>query len=142
MPAAVSRQVAATLAVRVGRDARAAEVADALIAIWRDIDTLLTPLVGQKGVAALHGRSLYLAARSHPWLSRPSDDVLDALDFSWLHRVTSARTPADALEGAGVLLSAFDSLLASLIGPSLGARLLHSVWATPTSGDAAQDTTT
>ncbi|MCC7051876.1 MAG: hypothetical protein IT355_01330 [Gemmatimonadaceae bacterium] len=142
MPAAVSRQVAATLARRVGRDACAADIADVVVALWREIETLLAPLVGRKGVAALHFRSLFLVAPAHPQLARPASDVLDSIDFDWLHRSTAATPAADALAGAGAQFTAFDALLSSMIGPALSARLLHSVWEHPSSGDAAQDKTT
>jgi hypothetical protein len=125
--------------MRLGRDARAPEVADALVGIWRDIDSTLTPIVGRKGVAALHGRSLVLTAPEFPWLGRPSGHVFDTLDLDWLHRVTAARRVDDATTGAGSLLTAFDTLLISLIGPALSARLLRAVWEPPSSGDAAQD---
>jgi hypothetical protein len=139
MPAAVSSQIAAAVAIRAGRHARATEIADVAVGFWREIELVLTPIIGRRGVAALHSRSLFLTAVAHPWLSRPSLDVPETIDHEWLHRVTAARPPLDASAGTTAQLTEFEALLSSMIGSALTVRLLRSVWEPPPSGDAAQD---
>ena len=125
---ALSRQVAA--------GASAAQIASAVTSTWQAIEAALWPIVGKAGVAALFQRSLLLAAKSHPWL--PSESTL-VLDIARLQAVL-ARQPSDvAADGGGAVLQSFHDLLATLVGPSLTARLLGSVWDTLSSGQPAQD---
>ena len=64
-----SRRWPAPLADRVTDGADAEQVADAIVAIWLEIDQALNPIIGHRGVAALYNRSLNLTAAAHPWLA-------------------------------------------------------------------------
>ena len=134
-----SRRIAVPLAHRIGSDADAAQVADAIVATWQEIDAALTPIIGQRGVAALYRRSTYLAASAHPWLSARKG-VQTVMDLAALKSVLARQSSADAAAGGGTLLQTFYELLATLVGPSLTERLLRSVWAPSSSGPPAQDT--
>lgn len=130
----------APLARRGGPDATAAQIAQAMAEIWREISVVLSPIIGSRGVAALYGRSLYLTAAAHPWLAALSERQQAEMDLAALEALAARQSSADATAGGTALLQAFHQLLASLIGPALTARLLRSVWADSSSGPPpAQD---
>ncbi len=128
------------LANRIDADAGAAQIAAAVLSIWEEIDDALTPIVGPLGLVALYRRSVHLVAEQHPWLAGRDDGVLTDTDPAVLKSVLAQRSSAEAAAGGSAFLHTFHDLLASLIGPSLTARLLRSVWELPSSGAAAQDT--
>ncbi len=115
------------------------QVADAIVALWRDIERQLTPIIGQRGVAALHGRSLFLTARVHPWLAVAPDRVALAMDLDALRAAVLQQDAAAAMHGCGDLFTSFHDLLSSMVGPALTDRLLRDVWDPPTSGTPAQE---
>lgn len=124
---------------RLGAGADASQVADAVDAVWREIDQALHPIVGHRGVVALYNRSLTLAAARHPWLAAGHLGALAAIDASALRAALVQQPPAEAAAGGGALLQSFRDLLSSLIGASLTERLLHPVWAPTTDTATAQD---
>lgn len=134
-----SRQIGVTLAEQVGEGADAARVADHVVAVWQQVEEALTPIIGQRGVAALYKRSLYLVAQEHPWLARLREADPPAVDAAALRSALAQQDAAAAAAGGGALLQTFHELLASLVGPSLTGRLLAAAWALPTSGPSAQD---
>lgn len=136
-----SGRIAAPLANRVGTDANAAQIADAMVATWQEIDAALTPIVGSKGVVALYRRSLYLTGAAHPWLAGTHEGTQAAIDLAALKSAVAQQSSADAALGGNALLQTFYQLLGSLVGPSLTERLLRSVWEHSSSGPPAQDTT-
>lgn len=116
-------------------------MADAVAAVWREVDLALHPIIGHRGVLALYNRSLKLAAARHPWLADAHPGALAAIDASAL-RAALARQPAAEARAAGeALLQGFRDLLASLIGASLTDRLLGSVWGPAPPTAPAQDKT-
>jgi hypothetical protein len=135
-----SNRIADPLAHRVAPGANAAQIADAMVATWQDIDAALTPIIGRGGVAALYRRSLYLTASAHPWLAGTHDGSQTSNDMAALRSAVEQQGSADAALGGNALLQTFYSLLGSLIGTSLTERLLRSVWADSSSGPPAQDT--
>jgi hypothetical protein len=128
------------LANRVGSDADATQIAAAVLAIWEEIDDALTPLIGPLGLAALYRRTVHLSAARHLWLAGRDEGVLTDTDPAVLKSLLAHRSSAEAAAGGSAFLDTFHELVASLIGPSLTARLLRSVWDNPSSGPAAQDT--
>jgi hypothetical protein len=127
------------LAGRLIPDASAEQVADAIEAVWLDIDQALSPIVGHRGVAALYNRSLKLAAPAHPWLACGHHDVLAAVDLPALKALVSQQAAAEGAAGGHALFQAFHELLASLVGAALTERLLRSVWAHSSGTPPAQD---
>lgn len=111
-----------------GAHSDAGAFADTMVWAWKDINAVLTPLVGQGGVAALYNRSLHLTAKVHPWLAVPPDGINSAIDLDAIHTLLSGRSLADATAGGKAFLGTFHELLASLIGLSLTERLLFPVW--------------
>lgn len=120
--------------------ADAAKLADAAVAHWNAIDAALSPIIGRLGVAALYDRSLFLAAKSHPWLARERGSDVLGMDLPALRTVLVGRDASEIAEASAASLQAFMKLLASLVGPSLAERLLGPLWAPPTAGTAEQDT--
>ena len=105
------------------------------------IDEALTPIIGKRGVAALHQRTVHLAHGSSAWLIVTKDGVPTAMDFEALKTALAQQQALDAAEQGGLLLQTFHALLTTLVGPSLTERLLRPAWATLLSGPSAQDTT-
>jgi hypothetical protein len=114
-------------------------VADAVAAVWREVDRALHPIIGHRGVHALHVRSLELAAARYPWLAAGHAGALAAIDASALRAALAQQSPEQALAAANALLRGFRDLFTSLIGASLTERLLGSVWGPVPEAPAAQD---
>ena len=115
------------------------QVADAVVSLWREIELRLTPIIGARGVAALHGRSLFLTAREHAWLATGPDRVAMGMDLNALRLAVLTQDAGAALTGGGALFVNFHDLLTSMVGPALTERLLRDVWAPPSNGLPAQD---
>jgi hypothetical protein len=135
-----SCQWATALADRIGTDADAERVAVALVSIWEHIDAALSPIIGNRGVAALYHRSLFRVGPAHRWLGGVPAGALPAIDLAALRSTVAQQSSAEALDGTRALLQSFHQLLTSLIGASLTERLLRTVWADCSSGPTAQDT--
>ncbi|MGI9024323.1 MAG: hypothetical protein ACR2GP_01875 [Burkholderiaceae bacterium] len=125
-------QVAAT-----GVDA--SQIADIAFSTWRGIDAALSPIIGQRGVAALFKRSLYLARAPHPCLASVYDGELGPGEFASLRIALSQQTSADASAANAALLQTFHDLLANLIGATLTEQLLRPVLDAPALNDFATD---
>lgn len=136
-----SSQANTTLAYKVSNDADAAQIADAIVSTWQEVNTTLIPILGERGVAALYQRSLYLTASAHSWLSVTYTGIQTPMDLDALKKVIAQQTSANAIAGGAAVLQTFYGLLASLVGPLLTERLLRSVWANSFSGGPALDTT-
>ena len=135
-----SRWMSTPLAHRVAQDADAADIAEAVIAIWHEVDVALTPIVGPLGVVALFRRSLFLSGAALPGLANWRDSVQTTLDPATLRSALLQLGKADAAAAGNTFLQTFYELLASLVGPSLSERLLRSAWANTSGNQAAQDT--
>lgn len=118
----------------------AAQVAGTAIAIWGQVDTALSSIIGQRGMAALYKRSLFLTRAAHPCLMAAYDGTLTPGDFSALQTALTACSSADATAAASALLRTFHDLLSQLIGASLTERLIGFIWHHPSNGTAVQDT--
>ncbi|MBA3771848.1 MAG: hypothetical protein H0X13_04995 [Ramlibacter sp.] len=104
-------------------------MADAAVTQWDAIASALTPIIGGNGVAALYHRSLYLNAKTHPWLAHQRNADAFAMDLAALRSLLIDRDAADVAAGNAALIQTFNELLASLVGASLAERLLGPVWA-------------
>lgn len=123
-----SGRMTASLAHLAGKGADVGQIADAIVSTLQKIDTALSPIIGQGGVAALYKRSLYLAGQVHPWLAGTHEGVHAVIDLAALKSLLVQQTSVNAAAGGDTLLQTFCKLLASLVGPSLTERLLRSVW--------------
>lgn len=122
------------------RGADAGQIAEHAIALWRGMSDALSPIIGQSGITALYQRSIYLTGIDHRCL-RGAGELAAAPDsFAPLRTALAPLSGTDAALAASALAYTFRDLLAHLIGGSLTERLLRSVWISPTSGQAVQDT--
>jgi hypothetical protein len=133
----------ATFAQLIAQDADAGQIAEQAVTAWRAIEAALSPIIGQRAVAALYKRSVALTRADYPCLvqreagslgSRQSDD------FDLLRTSLSQQTSSNAMAAHWALLRAFRDLLTRLVGESLTERLLGSVCEFPPSAGAAQET--
>ena len=134
-----SRQIVASLAHRAGPTADIAGIAEAIMSILQDMDAALIPIIGQQGCVALLRRSLHLSASTQARLADLHDRMQAATDRAGLKAVLLEQTEADALFLGEVLLTTFYTLLTTLIGPSLTARLLRDVWEPSLSDTPSQE---
>lgn len=129
----------ANLAQLADEGADAQRIAERATAMWRDIDAALSPIIGERGVAALFKRSLLLTAATHPPLGRVLDDA-DALDnFAALRATLEQQSGATVVATNGALLRSFSDLLVDLIGESLTERLLQTVQNYPSSENPVRE---
>lgn len=115
-----------------------AGAAASLVVVWRAVEGALHPMLGPGGVAAMYRRSLAASAVDHPFLPSPAPPDAPP-DLDALQAALSAQGRDAAVAAGTAFLQAFQDLLASLVGPSLTARLLAPVLDVPLSGHAAQD---
>ncbi len=135
-----SRRIAGALARRTGPQPNAVQLADAVVTVWREIDAALAPIIGTRGLAALHGRSVYLASKQFAWLKTASgNSVQTEIDFDGLRQTFMMQQVSESQTAANALLHTFHDLLASMVGASLTERLLHAIWDNPFGNHAAQD---
>ncbi|RNF83338.1 hypothetical protein EER27_12665 [Lysobacter psychrotolerans] len=111
-----------------------------MVATWQEVDAVLSPVIGQRGVAMLYKRSLFLIGSAHPWLAGMHQGVQPTVDLEALKSAFAQQSSANAATAGGDFLQTFYELLTSLVGPSLTERLLRPVWAHFPSGPPAQDT--
>jgi hypothetical protein len=131
--------LAAPLSHRVAAGEPASGIADAVVSTWQEIATALSPLIGERGVAALYKRSLFLTTNKHPWLASAYEGLQGPMNLPMLNAAMSQQTSASAASGGTALFQTFYELLTSLVGASLTERLLHPVW-TDESSAPSQDT--
>jgi hypothetical protein len=124
---------------RRAHDPSDVDVAAAAVAVWRDVDTALRPVIGQRGVVALFNRSVQLTAAAHPWLGTLSQDPQAEFQFSAVADLFSQQEEPAAVAGGDALLLAFHQLLSSLIGASLTERLLRPAFSLTTGASPRQD---
>lgn len=130
----------AILAHLASNGANAEDTANVAASTWSAMDAALTPIIGQRGFAALYKRSLQLTHAQFPWLASLQESASPVPDFSPLRATLADQAGPTSVAASVALLETFYDLLTHLIGRSLTDRLLRSVWDTPTSGHPAQDT--
>ncbi|MDQ0978927.1 hypothetical protein [Pseudomonas synxantha] len=138
-PSEESRQIVASLALCVGPRADTASIAQAIVSILQNIGAVLTPIIGQQGVAALYRRTFHLCVSTYPRLAGIYDSVPAAMDLIALKSVLVEQNETDALFFGEVLLTTLYELLTTLIGPSLTTRLLVDVWQPSSSDTSSQE---
>ena len=140
----IARPATPPLAYRIDDDSTSAEIAAACAALWQELQAVLSPIIGARGVAALGQRSLQLTSVAHPWLVAGQPGGPHALDTSMLVPLLAQRSRDDAAAAGSTFLQTFRELLSSLIGASLTERLLLTVWGpsdTSINSTTAQDPT-
>jgi hypothetical protein len=116
------------LAKRAGAAPDAAALAAAAQRAYDDLTQVSAPLIGQVGVDALTGRTLYLAQRKYPWLVHTREPEQWKGPFAQIVFCLERQDPAVATEAAGAVLTILTGLLVTFIGEPLTARLLRKAW--------------
>jgi hypothetical protein len=119
-------------------DDRAQMVADAAVARWESMVDALTPVLGQRGVAALYRRTLNVAGRAHPCLLLAHEDT-EPIRFDQLRKVLRKQPADQAAAATDASIQTFHELLNNLIGIPLTQRLLGGLWSPIYSGSPVQD---
>ncbi len=123
-----SDRIVEALGRRAGDDPGIGGVVQSIVSIWHEIDTTLCPILGQRGVAMLYKRSLFLTATTHGWMPGAALGMPTALDLAPLQAALMQQGNTAALDGGSALFRTFYELLSSLVGPSLTERLLRPIW--------------
>ena len=116
------------LAQRAGSASGAGALAAAAQRAYDDLALVSAPLIGQVGVDALTGRTLYLAQRKYPWLVNTREPDHWTGPFAQIVFCLERQDPAIATEAAGAVLTTFTGLLVAFIGEPLTTRLLRKAW--------------
>jgi hypothetical protein len=127
------------LAGRIENGANASDVAAVVVVLWREVDTALRPVIGQRGVVALFNRSVQLAAVGQTWLLSVRQELNSELQFPAIAEIFAGQDAAVAISGGDALLLAFHQLLSSLIGASLAERLLRPAFSPVNKSTPTQD---
>jgi hypothetical protein len=131
MPRELSEHIGDVLTQRVQDGADSACLAAEVVGVWRQIEGVLAPILGRRGVTTLFKRTLSLTAARLPWLAVVDQPSSTGIALDALRLACAAQTPAVIAEGGQALLESFHALLSSLIGASLTAQLLSPVTVTP-----------
>ena len=119
-------------------DDNAQMVAGAAVDRWVSMVGALTPVLGQRGVAALYRRTLIVAGRTHPCLLQAHEDT-EPICFEPLRKVLLQQPADQAAMATEASIETFHELLNSLIGIPLTQKLLGSLWSPTFSGSPVQD---
>lgn len=115
------------------------QLAEAAALTWHDIDDVLSPIIGQNGVAALFQRALHATQIDYPWLIAAHQENLPYGDYSQLRSALITKNNSEARAANLALYQAFYNTLISLIGVSLTDRLLDSIPNNTAGSDTLQD---
>jgi hypothetical protein len=116
------------LAHRAGPGAGAAAVAAAAQRAYDDLALVSIPLIGQVGVDALTGRTLFLAQRQYPWLAHTPEPDQWKGPFTQIVFCLEQQTPAVAMDAASAVLTTLTELIITFIGNPLTERVLQQAW--------------
>jgi hypothetical protein len=128
------------IAHRAGSAAGAAALAAATQRAYDDLAQVSAPLIGQVGVDALTGRTLYLAQRKYPWLVHAREPEQWKGPLAQIIFCLERQDPAVATEAAGAVLATLTELLVTFIGEPLTARLLRKAWPDAFSNASTKET--
>ena len=107
---------------------------------YDDLTRESATLIGQVGIDALTGRTLYLAQRQYPWLIQTREPDQWTGPFAQIVFCLQRQDPAVATEAAGAVFATLTGLLVTFIGEPLTARLLRKAWPDAFSDDSPQET--
>jgi hypothetical protein len=134
------RPIQPTLAQLIAKGATVEQIAAKAASTWRDIESALSPIIGQRATAALYKRSVSTICEDYPWMSVVGQSELQQDDFNVFQTTLSQQTSTNAAAAHTALLQAFLDLLTRLIGKALTERLLESIFETSSSADIVQET--
>lgn len=101
--------------------------ADVIMSSWRNVDYVLSQVVGKRGFEELYRRSLQSTGLKYPWIKLASVEKKGPVDFSILHTILLTQSPVDFAAASDAMMEEFQGILADLIGFSVTERLLSPV---------------
>lgn len=110
----------------ITRERDASAIAGTAVALWQRLNTILSPVLGRRGVDALYERSLILISNDYPEFTQIHSECAPTIDSPSLDAVLTQLQPARAYAAHIALTQTFHSLLVELIGTSLAEQLLDS----------------
>jgi hypothetical protein len=128
------------VAHRAGSAAGAGALAAAAQRAYDDLAQVSAPLIGQVGVDALTGRTLYLAQRKYPWLVHTREPEQWKGPWAQIIFCLERQDSAVATDAAGAVLATLTGLLVTFIGEPLTMRLLRKAWPDAFSNASAKET--
>lgn len=122
-----------TLAHRAGGASDASAIAEATVTIWQQVAVSLSPIIGAGGVDVLTGRAVHLTSGAFPCLADAGLQGDSATLLAGVKNRLAGSQSNIAEEASLALFTNFVELLTTLIGESLTARFLSTVWVPPLS---------
>jgi hypothetical protein len=116
------------LAQRAGSAPGAEALAVAAQRAYDDLTRESATLIGQVGIDALTGRTLYLAQRQYPWLVQTPEPDQWRGPFAQIVFCLQRQDRAVATEAAGAVFATLAGLLVTFIGEPLTTSLLRKAW--------------
>ena len=104
-------------------DSDSAEIANAVVLTWQEIELGLCPIIGRRGVSALFKRAVQMTSRIYPWL----EDTHEGVNFAALKAALDQQNKDAVIAAGDLLIQTFKDLLIAMVGPSLTERLLDSI---------------
>lgn len=135
----VRETITAVLAHRTKRDSDANHIAEIAISLCGEIQGALRPVVGDRGVAALFTRAVYLTSLTHDWFGLAHKSIGTDFELDSWKLVIAGRSRQEVFASASDFFKSFQELLDSLIGASLTERLLRPLWASIQIGSSEED---
>ena len=102
--------------------------------LWRAAEQDLAPVIGQRGVAAVLGRTLCTARRTHAWLPDLPGEAAFEDCMQALAQAFSGQWAGEAATASRALEETFHGQLSSLVGAALTTELLRTAWCHRTTG--------
>ena len=109
-------------------------VSDAIIALLRDMDTSLSPIIGRQSFLSLMNRSIALTGATRPWPGITLDAADVETSLAALRSALARQLSTEAAVCGAALVATLHGSLTALIGHSLTERLLHNVGRTSRNG--------
>jgi hypothetical protein len=120
--------VVRVLTQRLGSNAGAEALAAAAQRAYEDLTRVAAVLIGDVGVNALTGRTLYLAQRQYSWLVHSREPDQWNGPFEQIVFCLERQDPAVATDAAVAVFATLTGLLVTLIGEPLTVHLLKEAW--------------
>lgn len=105
----------------------ATRTARAAVATWHEVDKVLTPLLGARGVTALYRRSLRANVADYPWLRAADESGQAVIRFQALQSALSQQPRQVAAAASVALMASFRDELIEFVGEPMAGRLLRAV---------------
>jgi hypothetical protein len=118
----------ASLTTLADNGAHRDQIAELVVATWRDVFAVLSHIIGHRGVLALFERSLHLQRVQFPWLSSSEVGAGGSDPIDNLREALSTQSALICIAAHNAVLESFCDLSSNLIGTSLTERLLDTVW--------------